>query len=972
MSDQPKDPSHEQETFVPTGTSAGAGAPPARSGMASDSGFPSDFPRLQKGRVIANRYEILELLGQGGMGAVYKAQDRELGRPVAIKTIRTDLADNPLVLQRFKQEIIVARQVTHKNVIRIYDLCEDAGLRFITMEYIEGEDLNKYVKRCGKLPIHEAVEIMLQTSRALEAAHGEGVVHRDLKPQNIIRQNNGRVLVMDFGLAHSTETESLTVAGTLLGTLQYMSPEQANGRELDPRSDLFTLGIIFYELLTNKAPYQAESAVASLVKRSQQRAIPPIDVDPTIPPVLSDIVRKCLEPLPADRYQSASEIVRDLEAWRGGASTAVQLPSSAAARLKAASLKPTSRRKTAIAGGVLAVAVLVALGWMWKKHSAPVAPVKPITILIADFNNQTSDSVFEGTLEPALSVAMEGASFISSYSRTQAHKIGAQLRPGSSTIDESLGQLIAAREGINLVLSGSIESFGGQYTLKVKAVDATDGHEIATETAQVSDKGGVLPAVTGIANKLRTDLGDQHINRSLEKETYTASSLEAAHEYAQGQLAAQQSGKYDDAIDHYQKAIKLDPSMGRAYAGLAVVYQNEGKRDLAEENYKLALQRMDRMTDREKYRTRGGYYLTARKPQRAFEEMTALVKAYPSDSVGIANLALAYFYRRDMNAALEYGRKAIEIFPKNVPQRNNVGLYAMYAGQFEDAIHEQQAVLDLNPTYPTAFVGMGLSQLALDQPDAAADTFKKLAALDARSASIARLALADVALYQGHTTQAIATLTPAIATDISSGDKGAAALKHIAMGDALLSLGKSPQAASEAQAAMSLSSDDAVIISAARIFVASGKIDDAGKIAKTLSVRLEADPQAYAKIIEGEILLKTGKIPDAVRAFQDAQKISDTWLGHFDLGRAYVEAKAYTEADSQFETCVKRRGEVTALFLDESPTFHLYPPVLYYRGRAQEGLGSPSAAQSYKAFLAIKEKGDPDPMIQDARKRATP
>ncbi len=967
MTDGPKKRLDEQETFVPSssGTSAAVGT-------ASSSGVPNEFPRLQAGRVIANRYEVLELLGQGGMGAVYKAQDRELGRAVAIKTIRTDLADNPLVLQRFKQEIIVARQVTHKNVIRIYDFCEDAGLRFITMEYIQGEDLNKYVTRCGKLPIHEAVEIMLQVSRALEAAHGEGVVHRDLKPQNIIRQTNGRILVMDFGLAHSAETESLTVAGTLLGTMRYMSPEQAQGRELDPRSDLFTLGIIFYELLTNKGPYEADSAIASLVKRSQQRAVPPMEVDPSIPPVLSDMVRRCLEPLPADRYQSAAEIVRDLEAWRGGASTFVQLPSSAAVRLEPTSPRAVSRGTIGIVAACVVIAILLAVGRMWHVHPTSVAPNKPITVLIADFSNKTSDSVFEETLEPALGVAMEGASFISSYSRNQAHKIGAQIRPGSTAIDDSLAQLIAAREGINLVLSGSIESSGSQYLLKVKAVDATDGHQVAIETAQVSDKGGVLPAVTSIADKLRKDLGDQHINTSLENETYTASSLEAAHEYAQGQLAAQQSGKYDEAIGHYEKAIKLDPSMGRAYAGLAVVYQNEGKRDLAEENYKLALQRMDRMTDREKYRTRGGYYLTARKPQRAFEEMTALVKEYPSDSVGIANLALAYFYRRDMNAALEYGRKSIEIFPKNVPQRNNVGLYAMYAGQFEDAIKEQQAVLDLNPTYPTAFVGMGLSQLALDQPDAATDTFKKMAALDARSASIAHLALADVALYQGRATQAIAILTPAIATDLSAGDKGAAALKHIAMGDALLSLGKSPQASTEAQAAVSLSNDDAVVISAARIFLAAGKIEDAGKIAKTLSARLEADPQAYAKVIEGEIFLKTGKAGDAVRSFQEAQKISDTWLGHFDLGRAYVEAKAYPEADAQFEICTKRRGEVTALFLDESPTFHLYPPVLYYRGRAQEGLGSPNASQSYKAFLAIKEKGDPDQMIQDARKRATP
>src|SRR5882724_8815166 len=302
MSDDIKKRFEDEETLPVGSGGSGAGATAGSSAgvttgaavaLASVPGFGSEFPRLQKGRVIANRYEILELLGQGGMGAVYKAQDRELGRAVAIKTIRTDLAASPEVLQRFKQEIIVARQVTHKNVIRIYDLCEDAGLRFITMEYIQGEDLNKYARRCGKLPIHEVVEIMLQVSRALEAAHGEGVIHRDLKPQNVIRQTNGRVLVMDFGLARSAETESLTVAGALLGTMQYMSPEQANGRELDPRSDLFTLGIIFYERLTKWDNDEADSAIASLVKQSKKRATTPIEVGPTIPPVVSDIEKKC-------------------------------------------------------------------------------------------------------------------------------------------------------------------------------------------------------------------------------------------------------------------------------------------------------------------------------------------------------------------------------------------------------------------------------------------------------------------------------------------------------------------------------------------------------------------------------------------------------------------------------------------------------------------------------------------------------
>src|SRR5438309_641133 len=221
-------------------------------------------PMLEPGAILAQRYEILQILGEGGMGAVYKAMDRELSRPVALKVIRPDLAGNQAILDRFKQELLLAREVTHKNVIRIYDLGEAEGMKFITMEYVEGKDLRTLIHEQTKLAPEEAVEIMQQVCRALEAAHSVGIIHRDLKPQNVMRDKSGRILVMDFGLARTLEGDGMTQTGALVGTMDYMSPEQALGKELDQRSDLFALGLIFYELLTGKMPYKADSVVASL------------------------------------------------------------------------------------------------------------------------------------------------------------------------------------------------------------------------------------------------------------------------------------------------------------------------------------------------------------------------------------------------------------------------------------------------------------------------------------------------------------------------------------------------------------------------------------------------------------------------------------------------------------------------------------------------------------------------------------
>src|SRR3984885_3222595 len=281
-------------------------------------GSPASAAVFEIGDVLGGRYEILQLLGEGGMGAVYKATDRELDRFVALKVIRPELASNPSILARFKQELLLAHQVTHRNVIRIYDLGEAEGVKFITMEFIEGKDLRALIRGKKKFTPEEAVDVIQQVCQALDAAHSVGVIHRDLKPQNIMQDGTGRILVMDFGLARTLEGDGMTQTGALVGTIDYMSPEQALGKDLDQRSDIFALGLIGYEMLTGSMPFRAESMVASLLKRTQQRAVPMSDVDKNIPGTLSNIIAKCLEKDPANRYQTAEELDADLRAWQGG------------------------------------------------------------------------------------------------------------------------------------------------------------------------------------------------------------------------------------------------------------------------------------------------------------------------------------------------------------------------------------------------------------------------------------------------------------------------------------------------------------------------------------------------------------------------------------------------------------------------------------------------------------------------------
>jgi len=922
---------------------------------------PTKIEQLSPGTVLGGRYEIVRLLGQGGMGAVYQAHDRELEREVALKIIRADMAANPEILKRFKQELILARQITHKNVIRIFDLGQADGIKFITMEYIEGEDLQSLLRRKKKLEPKEAANIISQVCRALEAAHAEGVVHRDLKPQNIMLDKTGRAYVMDFGIARSMMASGMTQTGALIGTPDYMSPEQAKGTTLDARSDLFTVGIIFYELLSGKAPFESDTTMGKLWKRTSEAARPLGELDQTIPQPLCEIVRKCLEIDPGKRFASAGELLQQIEAWQGpSAGTRVSI--------RQASGLPASAKW---AGAGIAVALLAAGFFLRSKLSPqPVAAHAPVSLLIADFDNKTGDAVFDGTLEPMLGIALEGAPFISSFNRGQAKKVAAKMQPGATHMDAALAQLVAVREGVNAVVSGSITPEGSGYKVYVTTLDPATGKPILKEQRDASNKQDVLAAAGKLAESIRRGLGDTTPESAQQAatETFTAGSLEAAHAYAVGQ-DFQQAGKWAEAINAYQQAVQLDPNLGRAYAGIAAMLANHGKRQEAEKYYGLALAHIDRMTDREKYRTRSGYYLITRKQQKAIEELTALVSQYPADTAGHANLALAYFYNRNMSKALEEQKRALEITPRSVLQRNNFAMYALYAGDFDTATKEAQAILSENPKFEHVLRTAALAELGLGHNEEARQEYQKLQGVGAYGASIAATGLADLALYEGRLAEAASILEKAIASDVANKDVESTADRGATLALTQLTLGKSQEAASSAAKASANSKEPGVLYRAAQVYVASGQEAKALQLVAPLAQRLETEPQIYAKLIAGEAQLKKGNARDALNSFQEAQKLADSWLGHFDMGRAYLDAGAYIEASSEFDVCLKRRGEVTSVFLDDIPSYHLLPAVYYYQGRAREGLNSPGAAESYKTYLSLKEKGAGDPLAADAQRR---
>ena len=926
------------------------------------------LPGLAPGRVIANRYEIIQLLGEGGMGAVFKVQDRQLERVVALKIIRPELAGHPTILRRFKQELLLARQVTHRNVIRIFDLGVADGLHFITMDFVQGRDLNSLLEE-RKFSPEETGKIIRQVAEALDAAHTESVIHRDLKPHNIMLTDAGKVYVMDFGLARSVEATGLTNTGALLGTPTYMSPEQAKGIAVDIRSDLFSLGVIFYEMLTGEVPFKADTVLGMLLKRTQEPPTPPAQVNPAIPAVASDIVMKCLAIDPAQRYQTARDLVTDLDAWRGVSATSQTMISAP----QAAPVRTSSDwRKRWRWPAIGAAALMLILGGLTARRNlfrTPAGPPKAMSVLVADFHNETSDPIFNGTLESAVGTDLEGATFISAANRGDARRVAAQLHPGLTAMDESVAQLVAQRQGIEVVIAGSIASEGDRYRLAFRAIDSFTGKVIAAEQVEGVPKEGVLVASAKLAARIRKALRDD-VPEALQiaaAETFSAATLEAAHAYSMGEQA-EWSGKTQDAIAEYTKATELDPNLGRAYANIAAMYANTGRMQDADRYHQMAMSHIDRMSDREKYKTRGMYYLLTRDLDKATEELNALVKQYPGDGAGYTNLSLAYFYRRDFAKAVEIGRRASELNPKNVPRHSNLALFAMYAGDFETAEREANATLQLNPAYAKAYLAIGMSQVARGQYSSAAETYKKMESVSALGSWLGNIAAADFALFQGRASEATVMLKNAVATDTDKSVPGA--LKMTALADAYLATGE--RARAEQAAAQALASSDAtsVQIAAARAFIQAGAAPRAEKIAADLGKALDANGQAYARLIDGEIKLQRGDARAALSAFQESQKLEDTWLGRFDLGRVYLELKAYTDADSELDACLKRRGEATAVFLDDIPTYRYFPEVYYYQGKVREALGSPGAPEAFRNFLALRSQATNDPLVADAKRRA--
>ncbi len=594
--------------------------------------------------------------------------------------------------------------------------------------------------------------------------------------------------------------------------------------------------------------------------------------------------------------------------------------------------------------GVLTVALIVSVYLNFSQGPKLVIEPDPMTILIADFDNQTGNPLFDGSLEQALAIGIEGATFINSMRRDQALDAARELDLGDK-LDEQTARLVSVREHVQFVLAGSILTDGSRLQLALRAIDPASGEALASTSERAKDSGEVLSVLNQMAADIRKDLGDDARNVAALSagESLTTTSLEAIKHYASAQDLAR-DGKDEEAIEFYQKAVELDPQFARAWSGWGLSAFKIGRRSEADELWSKALALQDRMTERERYRTFGLYYTAVSLNYgKAIENYQQLVEKFPADGAGNNNLAILYTFTAQYDKALAQSEKLLEIYPTRTLYRANHAQYAMYAGNMETAAAAAAQVIKDDPEFFKSY--MILALVALHQGDIAAAKaqYATMSAHGARAASLANSGLADIAIYERRYGEAIAMLTTGIEEDRAVGNERAISTKIIAMAQAYLAEENVTEAVRLLES-LDQSRADGQLVPAAEIYAAEGYLDDAAEIAESYRRQLRPTAGAYAQLIDGLIAYHRGEHTVAIGHYTRALEFADLWIVRFHLGQAYLAANYPAEASDEFASCIERRGEAGGLFFDDIPTWRYTATVGDWKAAADRELSGLAAA----------------------------